>query len=98
MEINERLFGLLAEIKDGQRRLAERLGITDQTISAWKSRKTDPPSKYISTIAEFLNVPVEYLLTGRENVKMETGTGKTANLVSLLNKLNESGILLVTGY
>jgi transcriptional regulator with XRE-family HTH domain len=62
--MNERLFARLAEIVDGQKRLAEALGISPKTISAWKTRATSPPSKYIPQIAEFIGVSVDWLVTG----------------------------------
>ena len=62
--MNERLFARLAEIVDGQKRLAEALGISPKTISAWKTRGTPPPSKYIPQIAEFIGVSVDWLVIG----------------------------------
>ena len=62
--MNERLFGKLSQIVDGQKRLAAFLGLSPNTVSAWKLRKTSPPSKYIPQIAEFIGVSVEWLLTG----------------------------------
>ena len=41
------------------------LGINTSTMTNWKNRNTDPPSKYIIPICEFLDVTPYYLLTGQ---------------------------------
>lgn len=42
------------------------LGINTSTMTNWKNRSTDPPSKYIIPICEFLDVTPYFLLTGKE--------------------------------
>ena len=46
--------------------LAAHLNVTQGTVSSWKSRQTDPPTKYLSDIANFIGVSVQYLITGEE--------------------------------
>lgn len=46
--------------------LAAHLNVTQGTVSSWKSRQTDPPTKYLSDIANFLSVSVQYLITGED--------------------------------
>lgn len=50
-----------------QSELCAYLGINTSTMTNWKNRNTDPPSKYIIPICEFLGVSPYYLLTGKEN-------------------------------
>lgn len=64
MTINERFFELLNQSSDSQKKFCEDTGIPQSTLSAWKKRKTDPPAELIFTIANYLGVSVEYLLTG----------------------------------
>lgn len=71
MEIGERIFKLLGESKSQQKKLSEITGIPEQTISSWKKRKSDPPAKHIYAIADFLNVSVVYLLTGKDETRPE---------------------------
>lgn len=66
LTINERIFLLLKERKYTQKYFSKQTNISEQTISAWKSRKTDPPAYQLSTIADFLNVSIDYLVTGNE--------------------------------
>ena len=44
--------------------LADLLKINKSVISNWRSRKTDPPAKYIVLICEFLGVSLSFLLSG----------------------------------
>ena len=45
------------------------MGINNSTMANWQSRNTDPPSKYIIPICEFLDVSPYYLLTGEDSNK-----------------------------
>jgi hypothetical protein len=38
-------------------------------MGTWKIRKTDPPAKYIASIAAFLGVELEWILTGEVSKK-----------------------------
>lgn len=66
MEIIERMFSIMEDKKIKSSVLAERLNIQKSTISTWKKRKNNPPMEYAETIAELLEVSIEYLLTGKE--------------------------------
>lgn len=44
----------------------EKIGISQQVISNWKSRNTFPKSDDLYKISQFLNVSMEYLLTGED--------------------------------
>jgi transcriptional regulator with XRE-family HTH domain len=66
MTVSGRIFALLAEKGKSQKNLADSIGISQRTISAWKSRNSDPPSDLICAIAAFFEVSLEWLLTGKE--------------------------------
>jgi len=61
------MLRLMDELKINQNELCAYLHIGTSTMSNWKNRGTDPPSKYIIPICEFLHVTPEYLLTGKEH-------------------------------
>ena len=46
--------------------LANVLHINPSVISTWKTRGKNPPAEYIVCICEFLNVSLQWLLTGEE--------------------------------
>ena len=51
----------ICEIKD-----LENVGISAQVISNWKSRNSIPKADDLYKISKFLNVSMEYLLTGKD--------------------------------
>ena len=66
MEIIERISDLLAERDKTAVELCKALDIQTSTMSTWKTRKKDPPARYMPAIANFLCVSLEDLLTGQE--------------------------------
>lgn len=66
MEIIERISYLLAERDKTAIELCKVLDIQTSTMSTWKTRKKDPPARYMPAIANFLCVSLDYLLTGQE--------------------------------
>ena len=66
MEIIERITELLAERDKTAIELCKILDIQTSTMSTWKTRKKDPPARYMPAIANYLCVSLDYLLTGKE--------------------------------
>ncbi len=66
MTISQRIFLILKEKKLKQKELAKRTGISESAISDWKKKGTNPAAENISAIADFLEVSLEYLVTGKE--------------------------------
>lgn len=73
MTISERIFQTIEEKRLKTSELAKRLEISQSVITNWKKRKTTPPMEYTLVICEFLNVSIEYLITGKEtdNLNLE---------------------------
>lgn len=66
MTISQRIFAILKEKKLKQKELAQKTGISESAISDWKKKGTNPAAENISAIADFLEVSLEYLVTGKE--------------------------------
>ncbi len=64
MTICERLFQTMSDRNKRPADLCKILGIGTGVTTGWKKRNTDPPAKYLVQICEFLDVSLEYLLTG----------------------------------
>ena len=64
MTISERLFQIMEERKMTQAELSRQTGISVQTISDWRHKKTNPGADKIMIICEVLQIDPKTLLTG----------------------------------
>lgn len=89
MEIIERIYSTLNEKDKKAYELCEKLNIQSSTMSTWKKRSSDPPAKYMKAIADFLDVSLDYLLTGQEAPIKKTTTAEEDELLDLFRSLPE---------
>lgn len=89
MEIIERIYKLLDEKNKRAHELCDRLSIRTSTMSTWKARTSDPPAKYMKTIADFFEVSLDYLLTGHEAPIRKNTTQEEDDLLDLFRSLPE---------
>ncbi len=68
MMISDRIFDRLKQLNMTQKIFSERTGISQSTISEWKSKHTNPTSEKIMIICEVLCVTPEWLLSGTGNI------------------------------
>lgn len=66
MEILQRILVQLNEKKLKQKEFCAAIGIPEKTFSTWKSRNTNPPADKLPSIADFLGITIEELVTGFE--------------------------------
>lgn len=69
MDIINRIIAKLEDNNLTQADLCNHLGIKYNVFSTWKTRGTDPPTKYLVQICDFLEISLEYLLTGNETTE-----------------------------
>ena len=80
MDIVERILGILQEKGLKQKELTDYLGINESAIANWKKGKVKSYMRYISEIATFLEVSVDYLLGNEEisqNNVVNSGSSNT---------------------
>lgn len=75
MDTVTRIFELLDSTTMEQQEFARLVGVSDDTASNWRRRKSGSYTKYLTQIADVLETTVEYLLTG-EKEKPATNTDK----------------------
>lgn len=63
MNTVEKIIFLIQQKGIEQKQFANDIGISQQTISEWKSGKTQSYKKHINKIAEYFNVSTDYLLS-----------------------------------
>lgn len=90
MEIIERIYETMEKKNKHAVELCARLQIRASTMSTWKSRTSDPPAKYMKTIADFLEVSLDYLLTGQEPPTKGTASPEEEELLTLFRSLPDS--------
>ena len=91
-----------------QEQLAEKMGVTDKSISRWENGKTMPDLSMIPILAEILDVEVSELLNGRKMTKEELiimrdtlnnvidyNNSEKKNKAMKLNILFASGLFLI---
>lgn len=71
------------------------LGISNAQMSMWKKRKTNPDPMYLLDIATFLDVSVEYLITGNDSSRADESLTFDASdeLRFILSALFESDLV-----
>lgn len=77
----DRIFEILEERKISQKDFAEAIGVRPATVSDWKRRNNSPTIKKYCEIAEYLNVSLGYLLTGKEYIGGEKNFNQNGNQV-----------------
>lgn len=67
MTICERMFAIIdSNESKSAAGLSKALGVGTSQTTNWKQRNSDPPARMIYKICEYLEVSVEYLLTGKD--------------------------------
>ena len=93
--LGEKIISERKKCKLSQEDLAEKLGITRQTISNWELEETSPDLKQASKLCDIFNISLDEL-TGKENVIL-TKLDKTESNSKLIIKLVKTvGITLGT--
>ena len=90
MTIGDRIFERLKEIGMTQKDFSEKTGISQSTISEWKSKRTNPTSEKIMVICQVLGVTPEWLLSGIE----KNGSRKSRADWYVIGKDTELGHLI----
>ena len=74
--------------------VARATGISNMTLSDWKRGKSVPKADKMQKIAEFLNVSVDYLMTGEEK-EVPTFSKEHIELISAYDKLSSADKLAI---
>lgn len=71
IECSNRLRVVLAEKEITNRWLAEQMGVTDMTVSRWKTNKIQPSMAQFVEIAQLLKVDIKDLIKADFNYEVE---------------------------
>lgn len=87
MDIMNRIIERLKEIDRTQADICNYIGINYSVFTTWKKRGTEPPTKYLVKICEFLDVSVNYLLTGEDDSEIPSDGDKEQEMLNLFRRL-----------
>lgn len=82
----DKIIYLLKKQNKSQRLLCNHLGLHQQAFTNWKNGASTSYKKYLPEIAEYLNVPIDYLL---ENPKTKNSSEEEDKLLEIFNSLND---------
>ena len=86
MTICERMFKTLDEKGMMAADLCRVLNVGTGQTTAWKRRNADPPAKYLKQIADFLDVTLDFLITGDDS-RRPALSDVEADIIALLRQL-----------
>ena len=67
-------------------KLCRVLNVGTGQMTAWKRRNVDPPAKYMKQIADFLEVTIDYLITGDDSYRPKLSSVE-ADIIAMLRQL-----------
>ena len=91
--INQRLFDLIAKKGVSNAEFCKQTGIPPTTLSAWKTRGTNPPADDILRICNYFAVSPEFLLSGVDTPVKISNNQK--DILELWDKLDDQGRTVV---
>ena len=87
LAILDRIIELLGE--RNQQDLTDYLGLKKSAFTDWKGGKSNSYQKYLVQIAEYFNVSIDYLVTGK--ITSDSLSPKETNLIMSYRELSEQG-------
>lgn len=96
-KVTNRIVYLLKERGKQDKDLCRYIGVAQSTFVNWKNRGTDPRPKYLSKIAEFFDVTVDYLLTGDDRETDSASISINDELSKILQSLDADTALYPSG-
>ena len=88
MTITERMFIILKDKKLSQKDFSAYIDVNEKTVSAWKKNNSLPPADKLEIISNYLDVSLEYLITGKEKSSFSEFSDNELEMILLFKCLN----------
>ena len=89
MDTVDRIFEVLDRLPMEQQQFAKLVGVSDDTASDWRRRRSASYTKRLTKIAEVLGTTVEYLLTGKKEEPTVQDDGLTEGERALMKQFRQ---------
>lgn len=96
MTIGNRIISLRKERQFSQEEIADKIGVSRQSVSKWETDACAPDAYNLIALANVLNTSVEYIVTGEKGAEAKPQTNK--ELVKVKDLTTLGFILLVGGF
>jgi transcriptional regulator with XRE-family HTH domain len=94
MNIGEKIQNLRKNNNLSQELLAEKIGVTRQTISKWELNETTPDIKQAVLLASIFNISINELINNKINEKPTNNKDRLYDIIIKILKI--SGVILLT--
>lgn len=81
MKLGENILKLRKENKLSQEELAEKVGVTRQTISNWELGETEPTPKQLKILSKIFNISIDKLLDNDILIEKISNTEKLSGII-----------------
>jgi len=97
MNIADRIQHLRKTRGISQEELADKIGVSRQSVSKWESEQSSPDIDKIIILSDFFEVTTDYILKGIETKKQASEVGLNANIfVMAATALNFIGLIIAS--
>ena len=93
-EIVERIDACLKSKGQKRPEMCKAINYPTANISAWNTRGSIPPADVLLDIADYLEVPIEYLITGKDSYLSRSREIQQGKILENQNKLTQQCIEL----
>ncbi len=97
MTIGSRIITLRKALMLSQEDMAEKIGVSRQSVSKWETDACAPDAYNLIALAKVLNTSVEYIVTGKSTVDTEEATIQPAKRNTDPRSLAILGFILLAG-
>lgn len=88
MTVIERIIEVIDKKGFNQKDVCDQTGISQSTLSGWKKFYRNVPTDKVIAIADYLNVSLTYLLTGKGSIEVKHLSDQEEELLRIFNSLS----------
>ena len=92
LKIGEKIRTLRLQQKKTQEQLADRLGVSYQSVSRWENGITYPDIEFLPSIANYFSITLDYLM-GQDDMEKRRAIKKQINKIGDTDGMNEDNLV-----